>query len=145
MLIGYLYEFGITFMICLIGSATRQFFKSNKAKNKSKIDIREITFSTVFAAAVMLACMNYIDFNFPVYVVVSLIVGMWGKPIIGFLLNDRNVITFLKNFAKQLADPIIKAFLNAASDTAKSKKKNTKNKVEDKEVSSDEEKQNGAG
>ena len=105
-IIRYLYQYSITFCICLLGSFVKDVYDT--IINKTTINIMKILISTVFTSFIMCEIYDLLNLSFPAYVFCSFFIGMWGFSLIQSSLNYKYVFIIFKNILSQISQPIFK-------------------------------------
>ena len=133
-LLEFLYnDFAVTFPLCLVGSLIRDALKTYKSESKT-LSIKKIVASTVFSTFLMCACADYIDLQFSMYAILSVLCGLWGFPIIKIFASENFFRKFLVNIVKQIVNPLLKTSIETATEVleeeenAKNEKKQRKKK-----------------
>lgn len=135
LLLDYIYHrFAITFILCMIGIVIRLLMKNVNVKKK--IGIGKVIASTMFSTFLMCAIGELIDFEFTVYVLVCVVVGMWSMAIVQVVMDSKFMTKLLNKYLKNLADPVAKSLSDAlkeeSDDVDESKpKEDTENKIEE--------------
>lgn len=105
-IIGYIYQYSITFCICLLGSFVKDAYDT--IVNKTPIRIIRILISTLFSAFAMCALYSSFPTNFSVYVFLSFFSGLWGFTLIQFAMNFKIIFVIFKNIFSEVSGPIFK-------------------------------------
>ena len=117
-LLEFLYNrFAVTFLLCMIGSITREMFLPTKKKKSQLLNIKKIVTSTVFSTFLMCTFADYIDLTFSAYAVLSILCGIWGLIIVQIAVNENFVQKLLLKFAEKLPESLAKAAAQSASET----------------------------
>lgn len=112
LLLDYIYhKFAITFILCMIGIVIRLLMKNVNVKQK--IGIGKVIASTMFSTILMCAIGEWIDFEFTVYVLVCVIVGMWSMAIVQLVMDSKFMTKFLNKYLKSIAGPVAKSLSDA--------------------------------
>ena len=120
-LLEFLYNrFAVTFVMCFVGSWMRGVFMNNK--NERKIfDIKRVVISTLFSTFLMCACSVYLNLKVEVYILLSVLCGMWGLAIMKLVMSENFLLLLVKNFSKKVADPIVKGTMEAVTQVSEQK------------------------
>lgn len=117
-LLEFLYNrFAVTFLLCTLGSFTREIFLPAKKKKSQLLDIKRIVTSTVFSTFLMCTLADYIDLTFSAYAVLSILCGIWGLMIVQLAVNENFLQKLLLKFAEKLPESIAKSAAKSASET----------------------------
>lgn len=115
MFLEYLYNsFSITFLMCLLGVITKEYFSA--VKNTKLIPIGKIILISIFSTIIMCAISNYINIPFSLYVLLCIIVGIWGEYLIRIVTNSKIIRIFAKNLKNNIKDPIGKTIAQTVED-----------------------------
>ena len=91
-------------------------------RNKCKIvDIKRIVISTLFSTFLMCACSVYLNIKVEVYILLSVLCGMWGLAITKLVMSENFILILIKNFTKKVADPIVKGTMEAVTQVSEQK------------------------
>lgn len=148
MLLEFLYDkFAFTFVFCLFGSIVKEYisFKNTKkdSNNKKFFNIGKSIIVAAFSTIMMCAATEYIDFHIGIYVLLSMLLGLWGYDIIMCLINENLLRNFLSSLAKHVTNPLLKSVAESTSETIKEdeeKDSSETKKEDDKKESSNENK-----
>lgn len=130
--LDYIYNrFAATFVLCIVGAAIKNI--TINAKHNEKISIGEIIISSIFSTALMCAIRDYIGMPFSVYVVASMIAGMWGAKFIALASDNVFMKKAAKTILKSVSNPVTNAVSNALDEENKDDKPADVDKNKDKE------------
>ena len=112
-LLEFLYnDFAITFIFCFIGAFIRRTIRYTKVegdRNVRVINTKKIVTSILFSTFLICAITEYIELPFNVFVILSVLCGMWGMEIVNIALNEQILMKFFIAFGSKFKNPIIKS------------------------------------
>lgn len=109
-LLEYLYKkFVVTFILCLIGAFIKETMNTVRL---NKLNATRLLASTVLAAALMCALIDYVKIPFSIYAVISIVSGIWAPTLLKLILNITFMKTLIKNIFKNIKDPVAKGLSN---------------------------------
>lgn len=130
MLLEYLYKkFIVTFILCLIGVFVNKSIKASKLEN---INFKKALASTIVASVLVCFIIDIVDLSFSVYIVVSILVGIWSTTILKLIMDIKFIRSLTINILKMFKIPIT----NLLSDTLKDMNEDCTEKDEDDKESS---------
>ena len=147
MLLEFLYnQFIGAFVWCFLGSIAREVFDSRKADSNNKkkkkvrnIDVASMFIASIFSTILAIACTGYIkELRVEIYLLICIVLGIWGKTIMGCIMDRKFLYNFCTNVAKTIANPIIKSVAESASKTLEDKDKQQSKKSDNKETKNEE-------
>lgn len=116
-LLEFLYNrFAVTFLLCMVGSLTREMFLPTKKKKSKLLNIKRIVTSTVFSTFLMCTFADYIDLTFSAYAVLSILCGIWGLIIVQIAVNENFVMKLLLKLADKIPNSLAKSAAESASE-----------------------------
>lgn len=129
LLLDYLYnQFAVTFIFSLVGASMREVFVTNKNR-KNHIKISKLLLSAIFSTITICAIGDVYKFCFSVYVLISVVIGLWSEQIISFITNKRFMSSFTANFLKKLGGNVSQAIIETIDSEAKNKRSNRQPKL----------------
>ena len=130
LLLDYLYhKFAVTFVICIIGVMIKVI--SNTIGTGQKISISKMIASTMFSTVLMCAIGEFVYINFSLYVLLSVVIGMWSNSIISFALNSKFMSKLLLKYFKKTIGPVAKTISEALEEEDTEDKKQDENNNDD--------------
>lgn len=130
LLLDYLYhKFAVTFVICIIGVMIKVI--SNTIGTGQKISIGKMIASTMFSTVLMCAIGEFVYINFSLYVLLSVVIGMWSNSIISFALNRKFMSKLLLKYFKKTIGPVAKTISEALEEEDTEDKKQDENNNDD--------------
>jgi hypothetical protein len=138
MLLKFLYnQFISAFIGCLVGTIVREYYESIKispSKKKKKAFNAGILIVPMFSAILACGCTVYIkELRVEVYLLICVLLGVWGKTIIGFIMDRKFLYNFCTNIVKSIANPVVKGIVDSASKTLEEENKEKEKQLPDKE------------
>lgn len=110
----YLYDrFILTFILCLIGAIIRETMNTMKL---TSINIKRMMASVIMASTLMCIVVDYVEFQFSIYIAVCIIVGIWSPYIMKVILDSKIMGKFVRGVLKNMKDPIAKGISEAITD-----------------------------
>ena len=112
LLLDYLYsKFAVTFILCIIGVVIKVIITT--VNNKQRVSIGKLIASTMFSTFLMCAIGEYIHINFSIYVLLSVVVGMWSTNLVALFLNSKFMSNLTLKYLKKVAGPVAKSISEA--------------------------------
>lgn len=106
--LDYLYsKFAVTFILCIIGVIIKVITTS--VNKKQRVSIGKLIASTMFSTFLMCAVGEYIHINFSIYVLLSVVVGMWSTNLVALFLNSKFISNLTLKCLKSVAGPVAKS------------------------------------
>lgn len=123
----YLYDkFILTFILCLIGAIIREMMNTVKLLS---IDIKRMMASVVMASALMCIVVDYVHFQFSIYIVICIVAGVWSPYIMEMVLDSKFMGKLVRGILSGMKGPITKEVAKAMSEMDDEEKSiNTKDK-----------------
>jgi hypothetical protein len=91
-------RFLIVFMLCILGSLTRDVYDT--ILHLTPISIKQILISSISSTVVLCAVFEYVAFNIATCVLVCFCAGIWSFKFLEILMNWEYVKTFLSHILK---------------------------------------------
>lgn len=118
-ILDYIYSLGLTSCLCIIGSFLREYYRM--CRFRSKISFINVLVPSIFTAFILtfgvLPYINNLYLN--VYIIGSLLCGMWSNVLLEFVFNASVVAVFIKNIFKQIKNPVMKGISDSISELEK--------------------------
>lgn len=115
LLLDYVYrKFAVTFVICIFGVLAKTITTTMGTRNR--ISISKMIVSTMFSTVLMCAIGEFININFSLYVLLSVIIGMWSDSIISFALNGKFMKKVLFKYFKKTIGPVAESISDALNE-----------------------------
>lgn len=135
-ILEYLYDrFILTFILCLIGAIIRETMNTMKL---TSINIKRMMASVIMASTLMCIVVDYVKFQFSIYIAVCIIAGIWSPFIMKLILDSKIMGKLLRGIIKNMKDPIAKGISEAITDLDEEENdetntsdKNTEKKTDD--------------
>ena len=131
-------KFAITIMFCFFGAFVREYLTSrstdSNGKKSSKFNFGKVLISSIFSTFLMCATANYvsIDLQIEVYLLIAIVLGMWGMSILRCVMDANFLQSLFTNLAKSVANPIFKGVAESVSKSLEtSKQEESKDKKEE--------------
>ena len=121
-ILDYIYHYTLTFFICLLGAFIKDCYDT-MVKNNIRIKISKILISALFSSVVICTVDSYMNMNFPLYVFVSIFLGLWGFNLLEIILNSKIVLVAMKNIFKHISNPISKGISDTITEIKEEDKK----------------------
>lgn len=110
--LDYLYsKFAVTFILCIVGVIIKVITTS--VNKKQRVSIGKLIASTMFSTFLMCAVGEYIHINFSIYVLLSVVVGMWSTDLVALFLNSKFISNLTLKYLKTVAGPVAKSISEA--------------------------------
>lgn len=107
-LLNYLFnDFAVTFIACLFGSILKDGLDTMNKGNK--INIKKIIISSLFGTVLLCGIDSYFKVSFNIYILICVLVGMWGFCILKACSNSGIMLVLLKHILGNIKDPVTKA------------------------------------
>lgn len=134
-ILSYVSNYLLSFVISLIGAFTTEMMTA--IKKKSKIKFNRLMVPSIFDGFLMCAALEYFKLDFPIYVFVCFMAGVWGLRIVEFFTSDKVFITVVKSFLKTSSSALAKAAGEGVEVMEKESKTDTKDNKDTKEEDKD--------
>lgn len=126
--IGYMSNYLLTLVFCLIGSFIRE--TKHGLQAKYRISLSNVIIGAIFSTFIALAIIEYVKIDqISIYAFVCVLLGMFGSRIAEYLVSqDKFIGSFIRNFLKCSSNIFIKSIGTALEE---SHKEEEKRKLED--------------
>ena len=140
LILDFLYSFGLTCCLCIIGSFLREYYRL--CRYRVKISFINVLVPSIFTSFILrFAVLPHIKEGWiNGYIVTSLICGLWSNVLLDFACNATVVAVFVKNIFKQMKNPVLKGISDSMAELDK-KEEEKKKELEEKEKAEKENKE----
>jgi hypothetical protein len=121
-LLEFLYtKFATTIMFCFFGAFVREYLTSrstdSNGKKCSKFNFGKVLISSIFSTFLLCAAADYVNkaFSIEVYLILAIVLGMWGMSIIRALMDGKFLYSLFTNLGKSITNPILKGVADSVS------------------------------
>lgn len=129
-LLEFLYnKFMVTFILCFIGSITREAFNAIKM---SRMNIKKLLASTIVASFILCAVLDYVEIPFSIYTVICIVCGIWSQSVLKTIMHTKFITLCLGRILKKIKEPLIEELSDVIEEMNEDEKKDA---VSDKQKS----------